>query len=97
MSFMSTEQLSPSEQSSAEGNESNGHGASAKPPLPEMMPISLLGTTATKSGTKLNVYSTLSKKHVLMCPVEQVEGKGVIGTPVKIVDLPPKLRQRLGC
>jgi hypothetical protein len=71
--------------------------AAIKPQPPEMMPVKLLGILSTADGTKLKVYSTVSKNHVLTYPVVPNDNKRVIGTPVKISTLDVESRRRLGC
>ena len=63
----------------------------------QMQPIRILGSIKTRAGSKFNVYATNSRKHVLMFPIDPSGKQGAQGTPVKVVDLKPRMRQKLGC
>lgn len=62
-----------------------------------MHPIRILGSIKTKRGNAFNIYATASREHVLMFPLGTSGSQGEQGTPVKIADLSPKIRQKLGC
>jgi hypothetical protein len=63
----------------------------------EMQPTRILGSIKTRAGSEFNIYSTASREHVLMFPITSTGKQGAQGTPVKVVDLNPGMRQRLGC
>jgi hypothetical protein len=63
----------------------------------EMQPTRILGSIKTRAGSEFNIFSTASREHVLMFPVDSLGKQGAQGTPVKLADLNPRMRQRLGC
>lgn len=64
---------------------------------PEQVRVKLVGTARTITGTKLNVFSTVSRKHVLMYPIAPSGIQSKKGIPFEVKDLSPKLRRRFGC
>jgi hypothetical protein len=64
---------------------------------PEKISIKFIGTIRTSNGNRLNVFSTVSRKHVSMYPLTPSGRMKVKGIPVKVHGLAPKLRRRLGC
>jgi hypothetical protein len=64
---------------------------------PETISTKFIGIVRTTQGNKINVFSTVSRKHVSMYPLTKSGHMKVKGIPVKVHDLAPKLRRRLGC
>jgi hypothetical protein len=64
---------------------------------PETQAKRYLGCIETRAGKKFNIFATASLEHVLLNPVDLLGKKAVKGTPVKISDLQPRMRERLGC
>jgi hypothetical protein len=64
---------------------------------PETISTKFIGTIRTTQGNKINVFSTVSRKHVAMYPLTPSGQMKYLGLPVKVHDLAPKMRRRLGC
>jgi hypothetical protein len=64
---------------------------------PEQIATRFIGTARTEAGTRLNVFSTISRKHLSMFPLAPNGAPKVQGIPVKLADLSPQVRRRLGC
>jgi hypothetical protein len=64
---------------------------------PETISTKFIGTVRTSAGSKIKVFSTVSKRHVAMYPLTPSGGMKYQSIPVKVHDLSPKLRRRLGC
>jgi hypothetical protein len=63
----------------------------------EIQPKRILGRIKTKAGSEFNVYTTASRAHVLMFLISESGQQEESGKPIRLCDLGPKLRQRLGC
>jgi hypothetical protein len=64
---------------------------------PEQIPMKYIGTARTEAGTQLNVFSTISRSHVSMSPIASNSHQYPKSIPVKLADLSPQVRRRLGC
>jgi hypothetical protein len=64
---------------------------------PAVQPTRFLGSIKTKAGSEFNIYATSSRQHVVMFPVALSGRQGQNGLPVKVADLTPRMRQKLGC
>lgn len=79
----------------AEAVETNGNGQSSHVYTPEQVIVKFLGRVISIKRAK--VYSTMSKHHVLIRPLNAQGQEVSAGTAVKLSDLSPKLRRKLGC
>jgi hypothetical protein len=64
---------------------------------PEKIAVKFIGTARTEAGTKLTVFTTVSRKYVSMSPLTPSGRQCPKTIPVKVADLSPKIRRRLGC
>jgi hypothetical protein len=62
-----------------------------------MHPTKMLGNLKTSGGNAFDVYATFSREYVLMFPVVIIGSQDKQGIPVRVADLSPKIRHRLGC
>jgi hypothetical protein len=62
-----------------------------------MHPTKMLGSLKTSGGNAFNIYATSSREYVLMFPISIIGSQDKQGIPVKVADLSPKIRHRLGC
>lgn len=59
--------------------------------------VYFLGTLRRRNGTRLKVFSTVSRQHVLMISKDKSGRLGKNFTSVRITDLHPDVRLRLCC
>jgi hypothetical protein len=64
---------------------------------PESISVRFIGSARTEAGTRLNVFSTISREHISIYPLTPNGALKVQGIPVKLADLSPQVRRRLGC
>jgi hypothetical protein len=65
--------------------------------VPEQISTKFIGIARTEAGTKLNVFGTVSRQYVSMSPIAPNGRQYPKSIPVKLADLSPKIRRRLGC
>ncbi|WP_261892178.1 hypothetical protein [Acaryochloris marina] len=65
--------------------------------LPQTHLVLFLGHLRKQDGTRLKVFSTVSRNHILMIPKDKSGKWSKDFTTVKIRDLRPAVRPRLCC
>lgn len=94
---MSEKQIFETQQTPQKGAENNLNGHNNQGYAPEQIITRLLGSVVLSNGKRVNIYATVSQKHVLVRPLDDQGCEESIGTPTKITDLSAQLRRRLGC
>lgn len=94
---MSEKQAFKIEHTAQERAEINRNGYSHQGYSPEQIITRLLGSIPLSNGKQVNIYATVSQKHVLVRPLNDQGCEESVGTPIQITDLSAKLRRRLGC
>ncbi|MGR3277978.1 hypothetical protein ACSYAD_23045 [Acaryochloris marina NIES-2412] len=94
---MSEKQVFKTQRTVQENAENSNNGHNNQGYAPEQIIIRLLGSVLLSNGKRVNIYSTVSQKHVLVRPLNDQGSEESIGTPTKITDLSAQLRRRLGC
>ena len=62
-----------------------------------MHPTKMLGNLKTSRGNAFDVYATFNREYVLMFPIVITGSQDKQGIPVRVADLSPNIRHRLGC
>lgn len=65
--------------------------------VPEHVIVKPLGRIISDKGKRAKVYSTMSKEHVFIRPIDKEERESAKGTVIKLSELSPQVRRKFGC
>jgi hypothetical protein len=65
--------------------------------MPEKYIVRFVGFLRTETGERFKVFSTVSRRHVLMYSAKPLSDGNVPIQSVKLTKLSPQVRRQLGC